>query len=569
MEGLLLILQIGHPRCVQVSLLHAALQGAGGEQVLHILRGKLLAELADTRLLHAELAELTAHGAELLTECSDALAQCALLLCQLRKLVDVLLRELTKLHAELALRLSARQTELTQLLPDLPQCLAAGLLLRGSAHAKLAARLGQLARGLRAGKTLLRCRLLRTDVLLCACQTELTRLCGSLQTELVLLKPKLAALPRILCGKLVGVQARLRGKLGNAQARLRLRLRVGGTELLRRKTQLGRLTSAALCKLFRRKPELTSLTGRLQGSARPCLSQLTCKTGGLLRAALLRLKRLLRTLRSAFKAGLPHLARGPSLLFQDVALQLLLGHGLAAAAERSGAHGLRANALLCDLALTGDILKRLLDSVALKLIHKCASGRGVKRPRGAPKGADALHRGLLPKATGLHQPLLCGRGGGPSARSGVGQTGLPNASCSRSARRCLTQLLCQRLLQSARLTTGQRPNPLGANPQLRELLLSSRGPRCPCLPRLTDGTGGVGAIKLRSLPRLHQVFKRAQSQLRGLARETRKVLHAALSYILTLLDSLAYLAYALLANTCAQLDGLAQPLVCRGLKLER
>lgn len=53
-----------------------------------------------------------------------------------------------------------------------------------------------------------------------------------------------------------------------------------------------------------------------------------------------------------------------------------------------------------------------------------------------------------------------------------------------------------------------------------------------------------------------------------MVRETGKVLHAALGYILSLPGSLTYLTNALLTNACAELDGLAQPLVCSSLKLE-
>jgi hypothetical protein len=54
-----------------------------------------------------------------------------------------------------------------------------------------------------------------------------------------------------------------------------------------------------------------------------------------------------------------------------------------------------------------------------------------------------------------------------------------------------------------------------------------------------------------------------------LTRKTRQVLHAALGYILTLLDSLAYLANTLLANARTKLHGLTEALIRGGLELIR
>jgi hypothetical protein len=201
LEGLLQVLQVGHPRCIQISLLHATAQGASGQQVLHVLRRELLSELANTRLLDTQLTELTAQGPKLSAERPDPLAQRTLLLTHLHQLVHVLLSELAKLQTHLPLCLRARQAKLAKLLPDLAQRLASGLLLRRSVHAKLAASLRELTGRLRPREARLRSGLLRANVLLRTRQSKLTRLRSALQTKLALLrqlfsgKTKLSSLP--------------------------------------------------------------------------------------------------------------------------------------------------------------------------------------------------------------------------------------------------------------------------------------------------------------------------------------------------------------------------------------
>ena len=182
---------------------------------------------------------------------------------------------------------------------------------------------------------------------------------------------------------------------------------VSRTELLRRKTQLRALRRAPLRQLLCRKTQLTSLTCGLQGRSSASLPQLSGKARGLLRSTLLRLKCLLSALRSTFKAGLPHLARGPSLLLQHISLQLLLRYSLAAAAKSSRADGLRSHALLRNLTLTGDVPKRLFDSCSFELVYKICGRPRVESPRCALQRTNALHCGLLPKVARLHEPLLC------------------------------------------------------------------------------------------------------------------------------------------------------------------
>jgi hypothetical protein len=92
--------------------------------------------------------------------------------------------------------------------------------------------------------------------------------------------------------------------------------------------QLAALKSTRLRQLFCRKSKLTCLPRRLQCRTRACLSQLSCQACRLLLTRQLLFKRLLRTLRSRFKTAGPHLGRGPRLLLQHIALQLLLRDSL-------------------------------------------------------------------------------------------------------------------------------------------------------------------------------------------------------------------------------------------------
>jgi hypothetical protein len=94
------------------------------------------------------------------------------------------------------------------------------------------------------------------------------------------------------------------------------------------------------------------------------------------------------------------------LLFQNISLELLLRYGLAAATKSAGADGLRSHALLSNLALAGNVAKRLFNRGSFKLIYKICGRPRVKSACGALQRTNALHCGLLPKVARLHEPLL-------------------------------------------------------------------------------------------------------------------------------------------------------------------
>ena len=144
--------------------------------------------------------------------------------------------------------------------------------------------------------------------------------------------------------------------------------------MLTRKTQLTRLTR-----------QCADALAKLANALLPSKTQLTRLTGCRKPAPLGLLERLLRALASRLKPCLPQLARGPRLLLQDIALQFLLGDGLAAAAKSSGAHGLRPHTLLRDIALTADVRHCLVDYRLLVGVHKSADARWRELTGGAIK----------------------------------------------------------------------------------------------------------------------------------------------------------------------------------------
>lgn len=221
-------------------------------------------------------------------------------------------------------------------------------------------------------------------------------------------------LPGKLALQLRGREAQLPRQLLRALSQLSRTQRSGLRQLLRRKTSLRRqllrrhaqlaLLLRGLCRqFFGRKTQLTRSLCRGQARLRALRTQRPCKLRSLLRSSLLGLKRRLRTLRCRLKACLTHLRCRAALLFQNVALQLLLGHRLTAAPERAGLHSLCGDALLGQLALTRNVRKRLLHGRIFEWAHKRARGGGVKSTRRACQSSNALLRGRCAKSASLLQ----------------------------------------------------------------------------------------------------------------------------------------------------------------------
>ena len=138
-------LQVGQALRIKRCLRHTALRGTRRHQVLDILRAEARHQLADTGLLNAHLAKLAAQCAKLPRQSADALAQSALLLRHLHELVDVLLRQLPKLQAKLALLLRTLQAKLAKIGAQSADVLARSRLLPCRRQTKLCRKVLQLA----------------------------------------------------------------------------------------------------------------------------------------------------------------------------------------------------------------------------------------------------------------------------------------------------------------------------------------------------------------------------------------------------------------------------------------
>ena len=259
------------------------------------------------------------------------------------------LAELTGAESALRHKLLGRKASLSLLLKKLT-----GKLFRRDPH--LGGLTGKLTLKLRCRNTKLTRQLLGTLTeltcpkrsglrqLLCG-QSLLTRGLERLLTELTC--PENTRLCKLLCR-----QTCLRGKLFCRKAKLALLLRGLRRQLLCRQTQLP-------CRLRCGKPRLCALRPKRAG-----------KLCGLLRPSLLRFKRRLRPLRGGFKPCLAHLCRGPSLLLQDISLELLLGYRLTRSAKSACADSLRRDTLLRNLTLTRNVGQRLLHRRVIVLVHK-------------------------------------------------------------------------------------------------------------------------------------------------------------------------------------------------------
>lgn len=276
---------------------------------------------------------------------------------------------------------------------------------RGLTLSKLTRLTCELARQLLAGEACLAGRLRNLRPRLCSLQAKLAALKGPLLSQLCRVHPKLAAL-----------QSRRLGQAGTLQAHLARAENPGLCQLLdgepglrrqlfRGQSKLTLLLGGLRRQLFCRKPKLTRRLRGRKSSLRALSPKRPGKLGGLLRSALLRFKRCLRPLGRRLKAGLPHLRRGPSLLFQDVPSQFLLCNRLPRTAESPCPDRLRSNTLLRDLALTGDVRQRLLDCGVLILVHEPAGRRRVKRGRRAGQSRNTLLGGRRAKGTSLLKSL--------------------------------------------------------------------------------------------------------------------------------------------------------------------
>jgi hypothetical protein len=188
-------------------------------------------QLADTGLLNAQLAQLTAESAELARQRSNPLPQRLLLLTHRQELVDILLRQLAKLKTELTLLLRGRQSKLAQLTAQGADVLTGHRLLLGRGQAQLRGKVLQLARLTNARQTqLTTLQSAGLCQLLCG-QAELTCLACGLQRRT---GARLAELPRqraqLLLAPLLLLESLLCALRGRFEAR--------GPHLSRRATLL-------------------------------------------------------------------------------------------------------------------------------------------------------------------------------------------------------------------------------------------------------------------------------------------------------------------------------------------
>ena len=108
--------------------------------------------------------------------------------------------------------------------------------------------------------------------------------------------------------------------------------------------QLRALQTARLSHLLGAQTKATACFGRARRRASANLPKLPAE-----------LRRLLRTVGRAFKARRPHLRRRAALLFENVAVQLLLGHRLPRSAKGPSSNGLRPKLLVLQFALPSDV----------------------------------------------------------------------------------------------------------------------------------------------------------------------------------------------------------------------
>lgn len=232
------------------------------------------------------------------------------------------------------------------------------------------------------------------------------------------------------------------------------------------------------------------------------MPQLPRKAGRLLGATLLCFESLLGSLRGALKSACAHLRRGATLLFQDVALKLLLSHSLAAAPKGSGLYGSRTYILLGQITLAANVSKGLVDGSVIKLGHKGCCGSWVKSLCCASKRANTLLRSSKPKSARAHKTLLRKIRRRTCAIGSLLQTGLAHLRYPCSARRCLPQITFQGGLQSPRPRSGVTSNTQSALP-------SPRQPGLPGCCRSGQTSACLTSQLAEAARRPHKFFGRA------------------------------------------------------------
>ena len=344
---------------------------------------------------------------------------------------------------------------------------------------------------------------------------------AKLQTQLALrLRSGLSELPEIHAERSDVLSSRsLLSRRGQAQLRSKI-LKLPGL-LNARKAQLPALQSSNLRQLFGRKAKLSCLRSRLKRRTRTRLAQLSRKRSELLLPPLLLFESLLRAVCRRFKARSPHLRGRPTLLLQNVALQLLFCHRLPRSTKSARANRLRPHILLSNLALPRDVGQRLLDGRIFKRAHKRRNLRRIKATARSGQRGNALLGRHCAHTGSAHQRLL--RCGGRGARTCCGniRARLRTAHLPTNA--------ASQVLQSAGTTRRRRLPRRDAAKKLLNALSSqpSAETRCFAQARLCRGTIHIRLVasglrkrpgplqqRLRLLRRGHRLLNTGQAKLR-------------------------------------------------------